>query len=159
MNSRPQRPSVAALAIGLPGGLLAVVIALALLLRVIEVAPFSSAERMTLPEAAALESDADVVRLLRAGADPNRAERVRRTRIRAVNAAMTPLEAAMTSRHVSVMAYLVAGGARLGTAQMPVLWCLAVSQRNIDAQEWLRAREGFEPPADCADVRYPRISP
>ena len=159
MNSQPKLVCVDALAIGLPGVLLAVVIVLALSLRAIEVAPFEPAEHMTLPEAAALESDADVVRLLRAGADPNRAERVRRTRIRAVNAAMTPLEAAMTSRHVSVMTHLVAGGARLEAAQMPVLWCLAVSQRNIDAQVWLRAREGFEQPADCADVHYPRIGP
>lgn len=151
--------SVEALAIGLPGALVAVAVTAALLLYGGGLAPFAPAERMTLPEAAALESDADVVRLLNAGADVNQPAWVRRTRIRSVNATMTPIEAAMTSRHVSVMTLLADAGARITEADVPVLWCIAASQQNTDAQAWLRSRADLASPPDCADVRYPRIAP
>jgi hypothetical protein len=145
--------------VGLPGALVAVLLVVAMLLYLGGVAPFAPAERMTLPEAAALESDADIVRLLRAGADVNQAAWVRRTRIRPVHAMMTPIEAAMTSRHVSVMTLLADAGARITVAEIPVLWCLAVQQRNGDAQAWLRSRADLASSPDCADVRYPRIAP
>jgi hypothetical protein len=48
--------------VGLPGALVAVLLVVAMLLYLGGVAPFAPAERMTLPEAAALESDADIVR-------------------------------------------------------------------------------------------------
>jgi hypothetical protein len=72
---------------------------------------------------------------------------------------MTPIEAAMTSRHVSVMTLLADAGARITVAEIPVLWCLAVQQRNGDAQAWLRSRADLASSPDCADVRYPRIAP
>ena len=70
---------------------------------------------------------------------------------------MTPLEAGMTSRHVSVMTLLVEGGAVVDAARVPALWCVAASQRNADAQAWLRERAVGNPPADCAAVRYPKV--
>ena len=144
-------------AIGLPGVIVAAVIVLSLGLQAARVFPFEPAGQMTLPEAAALESEADIVRLLRAGAGPNTPAWVRRTRIRAVHAALTPLEAAMTARHVSVMTLLVDNGAVLDARNLPVLWCLAASQRNHDAQDWLRVRGGAEPPSGCDAVPFPRI--
>lgn len=150
-------PSLDAQAVGLPGAVVAALVVMALLLHAGGVAPFAPAERMTLPEAAALESDADVVRLLRAGADVNQQAWVRRTRIRSVHAAMTPMEAAMTSRHVSVMTLLADAGARITAAELPVLWCLAASQQNADAQAWLRSRAAGPFPATCAGVRIPEL--
>lgn len=145
------------LAIGLPGVMVAAAIVLSLGLRTVGVFPFEPAGQMTLPEAAALESEADIVRLLRAGAGPNTPAWVRRTRIRAVHAELTPLEAAMTARHASVMTLLVDNGAVLNARTLPVLWCLAASQRNHDAQDWLRSHGGAEPPSGCDAVRFPRI--
>ena len=149
--------SLTGLAIGLPGVIVAVVVVLSLGLQAAGVFPFEPAGQMTLSEAAALESEADIVRLLRAGASPNAPAWVRRTRIRAVGAALTPLEAAMTARHVSVMTLLVDNGAVLDARNLPVLWCLAASQRNHDAQDWLRSRGGAEPPSGCGGVSFPRI--
>jgi hypothetical protein len=148
---------VEALVVGLPGAFGAVLVVVALVLRAGGLPLLAPTERMTLPEAAALESDADVVRLLRAGADVNQAAWVRRTRIRSVNAVMTPMEAAMTSRHVSVMTLLAEAGARIAAADVPVLWCLAGSQQNADAQAWLRARIGGPFPTDCTSVRIPEF--
>ena len=149
--------SLTRLALGLPGVMVALVIVVSLGLEAAGVFPFEPAGQMTLPEAAALESEADIVRLLRAGANPNTAARVRRTRIRAVQAALTPLEAAMSSRHVSVMTLLVDNGAVLDARNLPELWCLAASQQNQDAQNWLRSRGGAEPSAGCEAVRFPRM--
>lgn len=145
------------LAVGLPGVLVAVAVFAVLLMRTAGLAPFEPADRMTLPEAAALESEADVVRLLRAGADPNQPAFVRRTRLRAVHAPMTPMQAAMTARHVSVMTLLADAGARVTPAEMPVLWCIAESQQNADAAAWLRARADGPFPADCRTVRIPEF--
>ena len=149
--------SLTRLALGLPGVMVALVIVVSLGLEAAGVFPFEPAGQMTLPEAAALESEADIVRLLRAGADPNAPARVRRTRIRAVGAALTPLEAAMTARHVSVMTLLVDNGAVLDARTLPGLWCLAASQQNHDALGWLRGRGGAEPPSGCDAVPFPRI--
>jgi hypothetical protein len=150
-------PTLEALAVGLPGLVVAAAVLAVLLLRAVGAAPFTVPGPMTLSEAAALESDADVVRLLDAGADVNQPAHVRRTRIRAVHGTMTPIEAAMTSRHVSVMTLLANAGAQIGAAEVPVLWCIAESQRNPDAQAWLRSRASGLVPADCNGVRIPEI--
>ncbi len=157
MSGRLNPDALRRLAVGLPGVIVAAVIALSLSLQAWGVPPFAPAGHMTLPEAAALESEADIVRLLRAGADPNAPAWVRRTRIRAVGAALTPLEGAMTARHVSVMTLLVEHGAVLDARNLFGLWCLAASQQNQDAQDWLRNRGGAEPPSGCDAVRFPRI--
>ena len=149
--------SLTGLAIGLPGVIVAAVLVLSLGLQAVGVFPFEPAGQMTLSEAAALESEADIVRLLRAGARPNAPAWVRRTRIRRVGAALTPLEAAMSSRHVSVMTLLVDNGAVLDARNLPGLWCLAASQQNQDAQNWLRSRGGAEPLSGCDAVPFPRI--
>ena len=157
MSGKLNANALRGLAVGLPGVIVAAVIVLSLGLQAARVFPFEAADTMTLPEAAALESEADIVRLLRTGASPNAPAWVRRTRIRAVGAALTPLEAAMTARHVSVMTLLVDNGAVLDARNLPVLWCLAASQRNHDAQDWLRVRGGAEPPSGCDAVPFPRI--
>lgn len=142
---------------GGPGLIVAAVVVASLGLRAAGVFPFEPAGRMTLSEAAALESEADIVRLVRAGADPNARRWVRRTRIRAVGTELTPLEAAMTARHVSVMTLLAEHGAVVDAQNLPALWCLASSQHNPDALGWLRSRGGAEPAGGCAAVSFPRI--
>ncbi len=146
------------LAIGLPGVIVAAVLVLSLGLQAAGVFPFEPAGQMTLSEAAALESEADIVRLLRAGAEPNAPAWVRRTRIRAVGAALTPLEAAMTARHVSLMTLLVDNGAVVDARTLPALWCVAASQQNQDALAWLRTRGGAEPSGGCGAISFPRIA-
>ncbi len=147
------------LVLALPGLAVAVAVTMAMAARALAIAPFEPGTRVTLAEAAALEDEADVVRLIRAGADPNAPSFVRRTRTRAVARQMTPLEAAVTSRHVSVMRLLLASGALVDDRNDAVLWCFAEARRNRDVLGLLRAQLRREPPADCSAVPIPQVQP
>lgn len=113
---------------------------------------------VTLAEAAAFGSNADIVRLLRAGADPNAPARVRRHVLREIDQRMTPLEAAAAGRTGNrrrIMGLLVDGGAILDSGTYPVVWCLADSRDNPDALAFVRERLPDAPPPDCGRIRTP----
>ena len=113
---------------------------------------------MTLSEAAALGSNADIVRLLRAGADPNTPGRVRLGVLREVDQRMTPLEAGaagLIGDRIRVMQLLVEGGAALDDRSYPVVWCLAVLRENRDTLSLL---EEYRPGATAPDRARVRSS-
>ena len=157
--STGDRPSWLALVAGAPGVLLAVLIVITLLAWVMGVPPVRSGRTITLSEAAALEDEADIVRLTRSGADPNARSFVRRTLLRDVHQMMTPLEAAVTARHVSVMQLLEASGAVIDDRNAPVLWCFAEQRRNEEVLAFLRSRRSPRVAIDCSTVRIPTVRP
>jgi len=109
---------------------------------------------MTLTEATAVASHADVARLLQGGADPNASYRLRTGLVRNRETVMTPLEAATGAIRTGPVQMLVDHGARIDGSNLPVLWCSAVARRNQDMQRFLRAYSpNTHPPGDCAGVR------
>lgn len=153
------RRSLLALAAGMPGLALGVCFVLLLIARAAGLPPVQSGRTVTLAEAAALEDEADIVRLTHIGADPNAPSLVRRTRLRGVYQTMTPLEASVTTRHVGVMQLLVASGAVIDERNFSVLWCFATQRRNEDVLTFLRTRPPSRFQPDCATVRLPAVRP
>lgn len=123
------------------------------------VAPSSiDGSSLTLSEAAALADQADVVRLLRRGDDPNARQRVRRLVLREIDLQMTPLEAAAagtTGNRLALMRRLVDAGAVLGRDNYPVLWCLAERRHNGEVMDGLTKLLPGQPAPACSRVRIP----
>lgn len=109
---------------------------------------------LTLPEAAAIRDEAEVLRQLRAGVDPDAVALVRRGFVSDPEYFMTPLEAGTARRHLGIVSLLVANGAALTEANVPVLVCLALEHGAADIVAFLRERTpGFT--VECKDVRLP----
>jgi hypothetical protein len=109
---------------------------------------------MTLSEAAAVASHADVARLLGAGADPNARARVRAHLVRNDERMLTPLEASTGAIRTGPLGMLVDRGARIDSSTYPVLVCAAQDRHNDDMLKLLQAHQ----PSDvlavyCANVR------
>lgn len=110
---------------------------------------------LTLAEAAALRDEAEVMRQIRHGADPNLAGRVRPGVIRDEAYLLTPLEAATAARHVEVVRLLVRGGAELNDTNLPVLVCLARENGADDIVVFLSEHAPVGLRADCDRVPLP----
>lgn len=110
---------------------------------------------LTLPEAAALRDQAEVLRLIGRGADPNAAASIRRGMLRGNEVRMTPLEAAVEARHLEVVQLLVRHGADVDAANVPVLLCLARSVRAAEIVAFLERQQPSHGPPRCEDVRLP----
>ena len=108
---------------------------------------------MTLTEASAVASHADVARLLRGGADPNATSRLRAGLVMNAGTAMTPLEAATGAIRSGPVQMLVDRGARIDEGNFAVLWCGATARRNQDMLRVLESRRPNQPRIDCAKVR------
>ena len=108
---------------------------------------------LTLPEAAAIASHADVARLLRSGVDPNAPSRVRAGLVGNRERMMTPLEAATASIRTGPLRLLVEAGATIDDDNYPVLWCSAMARHNQDMIRLLESRHSRQSPIDCAAVR------
>ena len=109
---------------------------------------------MTLTEATAVASHADVARLLQDGADPNAPSRLRAGIVRNRESVMTPLEAATAAIRTGPVQMLIDHGATIDQDNVAVLWCAAVARRNGDMQTFLRQQSPrVNVPADCAGVR------
>ena len=108
---------------------------------------------MTLTEASAVASHADVARLLRDGADPNAPARLRAGLVRNGATTMTPLEAATASIRTGPVEMLVDHGARIDESSYAVLWCGAMARNNQDMIRFLQMRRPTHAPVDCASVR------
>jgi len=115
--------------------------------------PSADGRTLTLPEAAAIASHADVARLLRSGADPNAPSRVRAGLVGSRERVMTPLEAATGSIRTGPLQLLVAAGATIDDHNYPVLWCSAMARHNQDMIRLLESRFSRHSPVDCAAVR------
>jgi hypothetical protein len=108
---------------------------------------------MTLTEAAAVASHADVARLLRGRADPNAPARLRAGLVRNNEATMTPLEAATASIRTGPVQMLVDRGARIDERNYAVLWCGAMTRNNRDMLRFLQEQRPNTSPIDCTHVR------
>ena len=113
---------------------------------------------LTLSEAAALADQADVVRLLRRGADPSAPQRVRRRVLREIEQRMTPLEAAAagtSGNRPAIMRMLLDAGGVINSRNYAVLWCLAERRQTFEVLAFLREHLPDEPVPACAGVRTP----
>ena len=108
---------------------------------------------MTLTEASAVASHADAAVLLRGGADPNAASRLRGGLVMNSATTMTPLEAATGAIRSGPVQMLLDRGARIDEGNYAVLWCGAAARRNADMLRFLESRRTERTPIDCTKVR------
>ncbi len=140
------RETTLGVAVALPGLLLA---AATLVVMTGGVRLFELEPPVTLAEAAALRDHADVVRLVRQGADPNATFAVRPAVLGSRTGSMTPLEAAVSARHLETARLLLDLGAAVRDDNFERLYCLA-SRSRIDALIALVVAQVPRPPTvDC----------
>ena len=118
------------------------------------VQPGGDPKSLTLSEASAVASHADVARLLDAGADPNGTYRVRANLVRNDERMLTPLEAATGAIRSGPLQMLVDRGARIDAMTYPVLLCAAKARHNDDMLRLLDKHLQSDVYAvDCENVR------
>ena len=108
---------------------------------------------MTLTEASAVASHADVARLLGGGADPNAPGRLRGHLVMNDENTMTPLEAATGAIRTGPVQMLLDRGATIDERNYAVLWCGATARRNGDMLRFLESKRPNTAPIECAKVR------
>lgn len=140
-----------ALCAGLPGAVVIGALGSWVIASLLHLPPTDASRSLTLPEAAMLADHADVVRLIRGGADPNVPARVRAYTLDLTERVMTPLEASTHSRQAGIVQLLIESGARIDAEDYPALWCSAARVPNNDAVvDFLRAHQPSGlPPIDC----------
>lgn len=150
----PPLPLWLVLAVALPGLVGAVCGVLWLLAAATGLLPGGDRRALTLSEAMAISSHADVAILLRNGADPNALARVRASLVGNRESLMTPLEAATASVRTGPIPQLMEAGATIDEHNYPVLWCAAIVRRNRDMIQFLELQHrSGQSPIDCATVR------
>jgi len=103
--------------------------------------------------AAAHDGDAATVyRMLKGGADPNRAGEVV---LSSSTVSLTPIEAAVESRQVETLQVLLKNGAVLNDADRPRLICLARAASAPEVEAFLRPPARVSEPTDCSQVSLP----
>jgi hypothetical protein len=102
--------------------------------------PFAAPEDLTLSEATAIRDEAEVVRQIAAGIDPNTPARIRPGFLSSRESVLTPLETAVTARHVETVYLLLQNGATPDVATLSTLICLAEGSDAPDVASMLRAR-------------------
>lgn len=140
------RQTTLGLVVALPGLLLA---AVALAVMAIGLRAFEPDAPLTLAEAAALRDSADVVLLVRQGADPNAVAAVRPSVLPSRTGRMTPLDAALTARQVETARVLLGLGATVRADNFERLYCLATRSRIDDLITLITARMPDHDAVDC----------
>jgi hypothetical protein len=143
------------IAMALPGAFLIVATALMLIGVLFGVDPLWRVEPLTLAEAAALRDNGEVVRLIDAGEDPNRAGTVRAEFLRNDPLTITPLEAAVGSDRVDIMEVLLEHGARLDPATWTRLMCFATAIEADESRALLEQRRPDGASLACDHVQTP----
>ena len=142
------------LAAAAPAAIWIVLVGLWLIAATVGGQPGGGTEEMTLSEAAAVASYADVARLLAAGVDPNGRYRVRANLVRNDERMLTPLEAATGAIRTGPLQTLFDHGARIDETTYPVLWCAANARHNDDMITFLQVHLLTNVYAvDCGNVR------
>jgi hypothetical protein len=118
--------------------------------------PIWRSEALTLPEAAGLRDNGEVLRLLRDGADINAAGPIRPDFIKSYEITMTPLEAAVGIRRADMVKLLLDRGAVMDQQSWPGLVCFARQERATDVEALLveRAPAGASL-ASCDGIKTP----
>ena len=99
--------------------------------------PMRSIEELTLPEAAALRDRARIMTLIDSGHDPNARDRVRAGVFVDRELHLTPIEAAIGTREIGLVRYLLEYGATIDEAARPELICLADNVGASEIREFL----------------------
>jgi hypothetical protein len=134
----------------LPGLLLAVVSVVALAMAAFGRYPMWPHKELTLAEAAGSRDEAEVVRLIESGQDPNGRYPVREGLLFERAAALTPLEAAVLNDDPAIVRQLLSRGASADGASWAVLRCVAGSRVAPVLDEY-RPSQG----PDCAGIKTP----
>ena len=119
-------------------------------------APFGAGlwppDEVTLSEAIATRNNAEALRLIRLGADPNQPSRVRAGLLTSdYGVDVTPVEAAVGAQRVDALRMLLANGATIDANEMRVLRCYEQIRRDSGVRAFL----GEPADVDCAGVRLP----
>jgi hypothetical protein len=151
----PWQAALLAAVLWVPGALLIVATAAMLLALPFGVDPLWYVEPLTLPEAAALRDNGEIVRLIDRGADPNAAGPVRANFLREDPQVVTPLEAAVGIDRGDIVQTLLDHGARLDAQTWTRLTCFATSIDAGDARAVLEAHRPDGAAANCESIENP----
>lgn len=141
-----------AIAVGAPGCLLAVASVVALVLAAFDRHPMWPHQPVNLAEAAGVRDEAEVVRLIEQGGDPNIRYAISPGLIFDYPTRLTPLEAAVANHDPSMVTRLLAKGAVMDAALWTYLRCIA------DGEEVPRVLDEHRPEGavlQCDGVRPP----
>jgi hypothetical protein len=109
---------------------------------------------VTLSEAVATRNNAEALRLIAQGADPNQPGPVREGLLtNGYDVVMLPVEAAVAAQRADSLRMLLANGAFIDGQELQVLRCLERARHDAGVRDILDARASSEP--DCGDVRLP----
>ena len=109
---------------------------------------------VTLSEAAATRNNAEAVRLIDSGADPNEPSRVRAGLLTSGYAVtIKPIEAAVGAQRADSLQTLLANGAAADQEELRVLRCLEQTRHDSGVRELLAAHSTAD--IDCSGVRSP----
>jgi hypothetical protein len=139
-------------------GILFVIVTLALVAGpLVGFDPVWRSEPLSLPEAAGLRDDGEVLRLLRAGADIDAAGPIRAGFVKSYEITMTPLEAAVGIRRADMVTLLLDRGARLSATSWTQLVCFARREgaREVEAVLVARRPINTSPPPVCDGIKTP----
>jgi hypothetical protein len=134
----------------LPGLLLAAVSVVALAMAAFGRYPMWPHKKFTLAEAAGARDEAEVVRLIENGEDPNGRYPVREGLVFERAANLTPLEAAVLNDDPAIVRQLLARGALADATSWGALRCVAGSRVAPVLDEYRPS-----PSPDCAGIKTP----
>lgn len=120
-----------AAAVAAPGCALGAGLAIALAGAALGRSPIWPDQDLTLSEAVVTRAEADLVRLLRTGADPNAPYDVRPGLLESRAVRVTPIEAAVRSHDAEMLERLLRHGASIDAAAWNRLRCLAVADEGL----------------------------
>lgn len=144
-----------AITLAAPGVALTVATMLLLLGLPFGIDPLWHVEPLTLPEAAALRDNGEIMRLIDRGADPNRAGTVRANFLHNDPLVVTPLEAAVGADRTDVVEVLIDNGATIDATTWTRLVCFAAAIEADDARSFLEQRRPAGASDDCGQVDIP----
>ncbi len=134
----------------LPGCLLAAASVVALTMTTFDRHPMWPHEELTLAEAAGARDEAEVIRLLERGQDPNRRYPVREGLVLERPESLTPLEAAVLNDDPAIVKQLLARGAAVDETSWVALRCTAGSRVAPVLDEYRPSKS-----PDCAGIKTP----
>jgi hypothetical protein len=109
---------------------------------------------VTLSEAVATRNNAEAVRLIESGANPNQPSRVRDGLLTNGYAVIVkPIEAAVGAQRADSLRTLLANGAAVDQEELKVLRCLEQARHDSGVRELLAAQSTRD--VDCNGVRSP----
>ena len=155
VQSRRRHATLVAVTLWVPGALLIAATTAMFVVLPFGIDPMWYVEPVTLPEAAALRDNGEVMRLIGLGADPNKAGPVRPNFAHNDAQVLTPLEAAVGIRRADMVELLLENGANMDAATWTRLICFADVVKAGDVRALLEERRPQGASAECQGVRTP----